>query len=76
MEHFHKTLTETYFILYGKLHVWKNQKEYFVGPNQSITFYPYEKHRTQAENGFVWLEVYSQPGWKFTDHILVDNTVS
>ena len=28
--------------------------------------------KTKAENGFVWLEVYSQPGWKLSDHILVD----
>lgn len=70
--HYHKTLTETYFVKHGKLRVWKDNKEYIISEGETITFKPYEQHKTVGH--FVWLEVYSHPGWKFSDHILVDSS--
>ena len=68
--HYHKTLTETYYILHGQLRAWKNNKEYIIPKGETITFKPYEQHKTEGH--LVWLEVYSQPGWQLNDHILVE----
>jgi len=67
--HYHKTLTETYLVTKGILNVEVENKEFTVKVGESVTFYPYQKHRTSGNA--TWIEVYSQPGWRLQDHILV-----
>jgi len=67
--HYHKTLTETYLVTRGRLQVILDNKEFYLDEGESITFFPYQQHR--AIGNETWIEVYSQPGWRFSDHILV-----
>jgi|SRR3989344_6025428 len=67
--HYHKKLTETYEITKGILihHLGKKKRILKVG--ESVVILPKNVH--WAEGTETWFNVYSTPGWRPEDHILV-----
>lgn len=68
--HVHKKTKETYKVLKGALKIFKDGGEVILTEGEKITVIPEETH--WAEGSETWVECYSEPGWTFEDHILVE----
>jgi mannose-6-phosphate isomerase-like protein (cupin superfamily) len=68
--HYHKVTTETYKIIKGSLDLFVDDQKITLHAGDEYTITPRQKHR--AEGAETWVEVYSEPGWTFEDHILVE----
>lgn len=68
--HYHRSSTETYEVLKGKLTVIKGGDKSELNEGESITILPGERHRFRGNE--TWLRVTSTPGWTPEDNILVE----
>ncbi len=67
--HYHKSSTEVYEVLKGKLTVWMGGEEFSLTKGESITIEPNQIH--SAEGHGTWIKVTSTPAWTSDDHFLV-----
>jgi len=68
--HSHKKTKETYKVIKGTLKVYKDDKEFILNEGDELVINPGETH--WAKGNETWVECYSEPGWIFEDHILVE----
>ena len=68
--HYHKSSTEIYEAIKGKLTVIINGKRHVLQEGEKIKIKPNEIH--SAEGNEAWFLTYSTPGWNFEDHIIVE----
>jgi len=68
--HYHKKITETYEVLKGDLVLTLDGKEISLKKGDKITIKPNTVHSAKGKE--TWVMAYSEPGWVFEDHILVD----
>lgn len=71
MPHYHKVNTEIYEVIKGKLIVYLAGKIFVLKKGEKIKVPPYTIHQTIGSE--TWFYIYSDPGWKLEDHILVKN---
>ena len=69
--HFHKLTTEIYEVVKGRLSLFIDGLEHKLSEGESLVISPYQKH--YAIGNETWIKCTSHPGWRFEDHILVDN---
>lgn len=67
--HYHKVLTEVYEVTKGKLVMYLDGVKHEVEEGERIEMKPGVKHYAFGDE--TWINVYSTPGWKPEDHILV-----
>lgn len=67
--HYHKKTKEVYKIIKGKLKIIKNKKVYNLKEGDGLEVNVGDIH--SAIGNETWVEVTSNPGWNFKDHILV-----
>ncbi len=70
--HYHKKSTEVYEAVKGTLIVYKEGKKYILKKGEKLTIEPRIVHH--AEGDETWFLTYSEPGWTYEDHILIDNS--
>ena len=68
--HVHKKSTEVYEAVKGELTVYKNEKKFVLNEGEKIMINPSEVHYVEGDEA--WFLTYSEPGWRFDDHIIVD----
>ncbi|MEP7103965.1 MAG: cupin domain-containing protein [Candidatus Dojkabacteria bacterium] len=66
--HYHKTLTETYEVIRGKLVLVKGKEKYLLQVGDTMVIEPHEIH--SAEGDETWIKVTSNPAWTIMDHIV------
>jgi mannose-6-phosphate isomerase-like protein (cupin superfamily) len=69
LPHFHKESVEIYKIIKGELTLYIDGESINLKEGESYTIKTNKIH--WAEGNETWIECYSEPGWKFEDHILV-----
>jgi len=67
--HFHREITETYVVTKGHLVVYLFDRQVDLKVGDSLTIKPNTVH--YAKGNETWFMVYSTPGWKKEDHILL-----
>lgn len=67
--HYHKSSTEVYEVLKGKLTVWKDGEEFSLTSGERIIIEPKKIHSAEGHNA--WIKVTSTPAWTSDDHFLV-----
>lgn len=68
--HKHVLATEVYEIIKGTLTLHVDGKKHLLKEGEQFTILPGTVH--YAEGDETWVKVLSKPGWKATDHILID----
>jgi len=71
--HYHNKTIEIYEILKGELILTQNNQETLLKKGDKITIKPKVIHSAKGKE--TWVKTISYPGWKFEDHILVDNHI-
>lgn len=69
--HYHNNTTETYRVVRGTLSLIIEGKERVLTEGQTYTILPGQIH--EARGSETWVECDSKPGWKQTDHHIVEN---
>lgn len=67
--HYHRELTEVYEVTKGKLMMYLDGKKHVVKKGEKIEMRQGVRHYAVGDE--TWINVYSTPGWKPEDHILV-----
>lgn len=67
--HYHKATNEKYRVVEGSLRLYIDGNLVNLSSGDEYTILPGHEHR--AEGKETWVEVHSEPGWTFSDHILV-----
>lgn len=67
--HYHKKLTEVYEVIKGELIMYLDGVKHIVREGGKIEMKPGVRHYAVGKE--TWINVYSTPGWKSEDHILV-----
>jgi mannose-6-phosphate isomerase-like protein (cupin superfamily) len=65
--HHHKKTIETYRILKGKLELYVDENKFELNEGDEFTIHPNQIHYAIGDE--TWVEVRSNPGWIFEDHI-------
>ena len=68
--HYHQISKETYKIIKGKLILVVDGKEIVLNEGASFEIQPGQVH--SARGNETWIEAYSEPGWTFEDHLLIE----
>jgi len=68
--HYHKNSTEIYEAQKGILTVYVDGKKNMLNEGEKITIKPNDVHYVEGDEA--WLLTHSSPGWKFEDHIVVE----
>ncbi len=69
--HYHKINTEIYEVIKGELIVYLKGETVLLKKGEKIKIKPHEVHSGVGKE--TWINVYSKPGWKLEDHIMVKN---
>ena len=68
--HYHKKSTEIYEAVKGTSTVYKGGKKFMLNEGGKITIEPHIIHYVEGDEA--WFLTYSEPGWTFEDHIVVE----
>ena len=68
--HYHKKTTEIYEAQKGILTVYVNGKRHVLNEGEKITIEKNTIHYVEGDEA--WFLTYSEPGWTFEDHIVVE----
>ena len=69
--HYHKELTEIYEVTKGELMMHLDGVKHVIREGEKIEMKPGVRHYAIGDE--TWINVYSTPGWKPEDHILVQD---
>ena len=69
--HYHKVNTEVYEVTKGELIIYLKGKTTLLKKGERIKIKPYAVHSGVGKE--TCINVYSNPGWKLSDHIMVKN---
>ena len=68
--HLHHKMTQRYTVLKGTLTLHLNDETIVLKPKHTYTVKPGTVHWAESRDE-CWVEIYSEPGWTTTDHIVV-----